>query len=85
MCGNVAAYRTSVLHSLAVERYVSCERDEEEYCASRAALMKAISGLCCFRRDSSAASPEFAGDWELTGKSFQGAAEEIQAQLYLCF
>lgn len=47
--------------------------------------MKAISGLCCFRRDSPAASPELTGVWELTSKSSQGAAEEIKAQLSLCF
>lgn len=49
------------------QQYVSCECDElqEECCASRAVLMKAISGLCCFRRDSPAASPELSGVREL--------------------
>lgn len=55
----------------------------EEYCASWAALMKAISVLCCFILIQVHLSSLGSQDWP--AKSFLGAAEEINFPLnFLC-
>lgn len=72
-----------VLHLVAVERYVSGERDELEPWKNTAhpepALMKAISGPRRSRPDSPAASPELGGVRGLTGTSSAGEIKKRSA------